>query len=245
MKSRVKTRILFVIASTILLAVAEPRIASGKNDGEEHRQEISPSLPDGYQVPDHLKEIASMPEIEPARPPIRELPTNIWGMFPYILLPFLVILLAFSMGWRRYLSQVGKRTALSEMKELEHSGLLNRGEIFKFYARLNLIIRRFIHRCYHITWREQSSSVLNLFFGIRHKGNAQLSRTNRELLAILQDRGMEKDERQSIREVLEECDRVKFARYRPAIESARATLTKIRRVLESWESEEEAGGTEE
>jgi hypothetical protein len=86
--------------------------------------------------------------------------------------------------------------ALMELEALQSKGLIEQGKIKEFYIELSNILRRYMDRRYTIE---------------------SLDRTTEELISEMRSKRVEPDVIRMIRNVLVECDLVKFAKLRPQV----------------------------
>jgi hypothetical protein len=93
--------------------------------------------------------------------------------------------------------------ALEALKELERSPLLKRGQVKEYHIEVSDILRTYVERRFLV---------------------AALEMTTHEVLAVLQQAGVDESFRRGIREFLEQCDRVKFANFRPDTDACRRLL---------------------
>lgn len=96
---------------------------------------------------------------------------------------------------------------LEELDKLESAELIAKGEFKAFYFRLSEIFRAYLERRY---------------------GIAALERTTYEILQEFRALSLESEEEKEIRQLLEECDLVKFAKFPPTTEGARAAYDATR-----------------
>jgi hypothetical protein len=86
-------------------------------------------------------------------------------------------------------------TALEKLQELAASGWLEDGKIKEFYIRISDIVRAYVENGFHCP---------------------ALERTTGELMRDLRQKGLfPSDKALQLKELLEECDLVKFAKFRP------------------------------
>jgi len=123
-------------------------------------------------------------------------------------------------GWRR-LSQPRlelpeplpepEELALKELAELVALNLLEKGELDQYYTRLSEIIRRYL--------------------GLRFQIYA-LEFTTTEIMDSLKEKWLEHFAYQLIREFLDECDLVKFAKFIPEPKSQKQIMEKAKQIIE-------------
>ncbi len=101
--------------------------------------------------------------------------------------------------------------ALSELAELEASGLLEKGELDVYYTKLSQILRRYL--------------------GLRYQIYA-LEYTTSEILEALKTRGLTHQAYSLIRDFLTETDLVKFARYFPEPDARREIINQAKKIIE-------------
>jgi hypothetical protein len=89
--------------------------------------------------------------------------------------------------------------ALQELGELKDTDFLARGEYKLFYLKLTEIFRRYLEKRY---------------------GISALERTTWEIVMEFRQLGLSSDEEKQIREFLDDCDLVKFAKFKPTAEQA-------------------------
>ncbi|MBI2870306.1 MAG: hypothetical protein HYY14_01195 [Candidatus Omnitrophica bacterium] len=93
-------------------------------------------------------------------------------------------------------------TALEALETLKREGLVQKGHIKEYYIRLSGIIRTYLEARY---------------------GIVVLDRTTAELLAQMKAQSIDQDVVRMTRSLLEECDLVKFAKFRPQADEAEAS----------------------
>ena len=101
--------------------------------------------------------------------------------------------------------------ALSELAELEASGLLKKDELDVYYTKLSQILRRYL--------------------GLRYQIYA-LEYTTSEILDALKTRGLTHQAYSLIRDFLTETDLVKFARYYPEPDAQREIINQAKKIIE-------------
>lgn len=158
--------------------------------------------------------------IRDIKPP-RALPVNYRPALPWLLLPVGLIALAAVAWWRlrrRKLAESAPvalrpedEVALEELAALAADGLLEAGDFERFYTRLSFILRRY----------------LALRFSIY-----ALEYTTTEIVARLGQAWLDHADFDRIRNLLEEADRVKFARQTPALEERSTALDRVREIVE-------------
>lgn len=222
-----KTWMLSLVAGTLLLAFFDSSYSA--------EVESPPSEKiDSMEVSNVVAGIEELPDISGHRPPIRELPLNPWILVLAILGLLVLAVAVLILCWRRYCATVGRRQALKAVDRLEDSSLLEEGALREFYKRLNLILRRYIHRCYDVKIGPRAMRFARLLLkDINLRQDCRLSRTNRELMEMLESRGFDEELRENIGTVLLECDLVKFAGYRPETEASRNALSRVRAFIEA------------
>lgn len=89
--------------------------------------------------------------------------------------------------------------ALQELGELKDTDFLSRGEYKLFYLKLTEVFRRYLEKRY---------------------GISALERTTWEIVMEFRQLGLSAEEEKQIREFLDECDLVKFAKFKPTVEQA-------------------------
>jgi len=102
--------------------------------------------------------------------------------------------------------------ALEALAELERSGLLARGEAKAFYTALSEILRRYIEGRYRVGAVEETTAEIGL---------------------SLEAAAVDASHRLDIRRVLDECDLVKFAKYRPPETRGADAIKTVRRLVEA------------
>ena len=103
------------------------------------------------------------------------------------------------------------QTAVEELEKLEKSGLVAEGRIKEFYIALTDIIRKFLGAVYSVDTLDKTTGEIY-----------------QELRAALPD----KKALVFIRDFFDECDLVKFAKYRPDAKTAQEDLGKARKIVE-------------
>jgi hypothetical protein len=93
--------------------------------------------------------------------------------------------------------------ALEALEALERSPLLERGQVKEYHIEASDILRTYVERRFLV---------------------AALEMTTHEVLAVLQQAGVDESFRRGLREFLEQCDRVKFAKVRPDTDACRRLL---------------------
>ena len=93
--------------------------------------------------------------------------------------------------------------ALEALDALEGSSLLERGQVKEYHIEASDILRTYVERHFRVT---------------------ALEMTTHEVLAALQHAGVEESFTRGLREFLETCDRVKFAKVRPDPAACRVLL---------------------
>ena len=93
--------------------------------------------------------------------------------------------------------------ALEALDALERSSLLERGQVKEYHIEASDILRTYVERRLRVT---------------------ALEMTTHEVLAALQQVGADESFRRDLREFLEMCDRVKFAKVRPDADACRRLL---------------------
>ncbi len=76
------------------------------------------------------------------------------------------------------------------------------------------------------------SEIVKRFLGEHHRFDA-LDRTTEEVLADLRIKGVPAAEAGRVREFLEACDLVKFAKHAPEVETIRETVASARALIET------------
>ncbi len=146
-----------------------------------------------------------------------------WGFLGWVLLVFLAVsltILAFRLlkkkgsGGRNVVPSGPPRPpheiALESLARLENSDLLKKREIKLFYSELAGIFRLYLGACFQID---------------------TLDRTTWEIDQLLRNTGVSLLITGRIREVLEEADLVKFAKYLPPVEAPLKTLEQARALI--------------
>ena len=108
------------------------------------------------------------------------------------------------------LSRSPHEVALEALSRLANSDYLQRGEVKRFYIELSEIFRRYLGAHYEIDTLDLTTWEISQNF---KKINISVSLT------------------QSIMDILEECDLVKFAKYRPPAEIPMKSLEKVRELV--------------
>jgi len=235
-------------AAVLVLALLWLPLALGSladNGGGGNPDSESPSLAGQSTseiLPDGKVSILDIPEIEDVRPPIRALPRS---NYPLLILAALLALAALVSGIylrRIYCMRYSRRMALRELERLARAKMESDGDLLLFYNRLNMALRRYIHRCWKMErMRGSLSRWQRLLLICSVRDGLRLALTNRELLVSL---SLDFDEQDPLRELLEECDLVKFARLRPGPDAARRALRRARDFILGWgmpEGKEECG----
>ena len=93
--------------------------------------------------------------------------------------------------------------ALEALDALEESSLLERGQVKEYHIEASDILRTYVERHFRVT---------------------ALEMTTHEVLVALQHAGVEEPFTRGLREFLETCDRVKFAKVRPDPAACRVLL---------------------
>lgn len=101
--------------------------------------------------------------------------------------------------------------ALKELNELIALNLLEKGDLDRYYTKMSEILRRYL--------------------GLRFQIYA-LEFTTEEILQSLKDKWLDHYAYQMVKEFLEECDLVKFARYEPEPKARYEILPKAKRIIE-------------
>jgi LPXTG-motif cell wall-anchored protein len=131
-----------------------------------------------------------------------------------------LLLLGALLVWRRRrrevgvgseIDEAGGRSPVEQLDALERAGLLERGRLSELYAGLSQLLREHIRELTAVDALARTTAELRSFIG----------QTGNPLLAV-QD---------SVVGFLEECDRVKFARWQPPPEAAGSAISRTRAIL--------------
>jgi uncharacterized membrane protein len=102
--------------------------------------------------------------------------------------------------------------ALAELAQLEQLDLPGRGELERYHTELSNIVRRYLESRFRLPATEQ---------------------TTPEFLESMKSAAcLDDDQRRLLRDFLEQCDLVKFARITPSAEESRSLATAARRFIE-------------
>jgi len=158
--------------------------------------------------------------IRDIKPP-RSLPVNYRPALPWLLLPAGLVALAAVAWWRlrrRKLAESAPvllrpedEVALEELTALAAGGLLEAGDYERFYTRLSFILRRYLALRYSIYALEYTTTEIVSRLGQAWLDHADFDR---------------------IRNLLEEADRIKFARQTPTLEERSTALDRVREIIE-------------
>lgn len=110
--------------------------------------------------------------------------------------------------------------ALEALSRLEQSDLLRKRELKLFYSELSDILRRYLGD---------------------HFGVETLDRTTWEIYRLLKEAGISAMISDAARDILEEADLVKFAKYQPSPEAPLRTLEWARKLIQETTSTIEGG----
>src|SRR3989338_486856 len=105
--------------------------------------------------------------------------------------------------------------AMDELKSLAEMNLIEKGMIREYYIKLSDIIRCYIERKY---------------------GILAIDRTTYELYQEMRIKKIERLHIDTIRDFLEDCDLVKFAKYIPGQKEAQGAYQKVEYIIQTWES---------
>ncbi len=166
-------------------------------------------------------------EIRDIRPPML-LPG--WGWMQWLGLIAVIAVAAMALFWwkktrrpksRQEPQKPPRQKALERIEALIKRGLLDKGEVGLYYAELSDIVRWYFEEKFHIRAPEMTTEEFLSSLG----ANQGIPSAMKDLLAGF----------------MRQCDMVKFARFRPAVEQARVALEQARKVID-YEEPSEAGG---
>jgi hypothetical protein len=169
-----------------------------------------------------VKSIAKAPGDKNDIRPLKEVELMKGGHF--FLYIFLILLFAAALGAGfYYLRRSGQReeappppprppreVAIEEIDRLNEKGLIEKGLIKEFYTEISDIIRKFLEGCYGVT---------------------ALDRTTWELYYEMRKKRIKREVTDRVRDFLEECDLVKFAKYTPVPEEVRSIIAKAYEIV--------------
>lgn len=146
-----------------------------------------------------------------------------WSFLGWLLLAFLIMALVITALWlwkrRKKASAIVEETgpprpaheiALEALNRLANSDFLKRQELKRFYIELSEIFRQYLSA---------------------HYGMDTLDRTTWEITQALRELGVSLTLIETIRDILEESDLVKFAKYYPPLEVPMQTLERVRELV--------------
>lgn len=111
--------------------------------------------------------------------------------------------------------------AYQQLKELQESDLLERGEIEEYFTRLSRIVRQYIENRYDVKAQEMTTQEF------LEKALGQLSLNNSQKL--------------SLKEFLYKSDMVKYAKHIPPVEQIEDTYNSAKRFIDETRQEDERG----
>lgn len=111
------------------------------------------------------------------------------------------------------------RIALRELSELEKRGLIERGELMRYYMELGDAVRRYIEGTFPIPAMELTTPELTV--------------------ELRSHRAIEAEQQNAMRNLFDEADLVKFAKHRPDRESAREKLYQAKDFVRATSPREE------
>ena len=193
-------------------------------DTGEEKEIKAPAIP--VRVESVLARYGDAGDIRDIKPPVRIKPPL--SRYLWWLIALAAVCSALYYLYRKYVS---RKTALPaapamppeppyaiamrELEKLQVSGLISEGRIKEYYIALFDIVRTFLSGVYGIDTRERTSGEIY-----------------RQLRTALKDRKM----LTALREFFEECDLVKFAKYRPDEKICMADLETARNMVENINS---------
>jgi hypothetical protein len=141
---------------------------------------------------------------------------------PWLLLPVALLAAAILSWWylrRRRREEVeliplrpAHEIALEELAALEQDGLLEKGEQEKYYTRLSWIMRKYVALRFAVYAFEYTTT---------------------EIMERLKRQEIEHGDFDKLRLLLEEADRVKFARYAPTLSERNTAMARCRELVEN------------
>ncbi len=152
---------------------------------------------------------------------------RLWKRIAFWVTVGLAMLVALILLWRKYLSRrAGKLAgdlsvtptrpahlvALDELDQLKSLGLIEKGEIKRFHILVSEVVRRYLEARFGILAPEMTTWELTEAFQSRRDIDSGL--------------------KELIRDFLEDCDMVKFAKYVPRIVEINATFNRAYEVVE-------------
>jgi len=145
-----------------------------------------------------------------------------WSPWWWVLLFALLSALCFLLWRKRERARLGPpppppipadEEALARLRDLQASSLLASGKIKEFYSAISETLRAYLERGFEVPALERTTS--------------ELARDLRKRQGIASERQIE------LKELLETCDLVKFAKFRPDITEGEEELQKAIRFIES------------
>jgi hypothetical protein len=121
--------------------------------------------------------------------------------------------------FRKEILRPAHEIALEDLQKLLASDLLQNGHYKVFYSELSDIMRRYIERRFFIPALEETTT---------------------ELLASLQEEQIASENVELVRDILNPCDLVKFAKYAPLDSETESTVQLVRNFIECTKMEFEA-----
>jgi Domain of unknown function (DUF4381) len=155
-----------------------------------------------------LRDVTPPEQLPPA--PVWRVPVY-WAALPLALAGALLGVVYFRRRARRQVPPPPDVWALSELERIERLPLPEQADVERFHTLLSDVVRRYLELRFQLPAPEQTTA---------------------EFLAAVQSSSLPDEQQAMVRDLLERCDLVKFARAHPSVEECQALATAARRFVQ-------------